>query len=751
VTVPFSSTQLSPRPAVAGRAAGEPARRLRARLATALGLGALLAAIAVAGGPAGTAEAAGTPTSTPAPQVGTPSPTPDPTPPTPPAGPTIQPVDDSATGSVVVRGGSAPGARVKVALTGNGAYRDLCPAVTTSPSGTWACSATVPSGAGWTAVATDLDHDELEPATSAAFSVLTAPTVGSGLLVGAKLSGTAFPGASVTVTSGSGGTAVATASADGSWVAVLPAAGFPSGRHDVSAVQSSSRVPAVPVSAASTSSSVTVDRDAPAAPVVTSPSSGQRVDAVPVVVSGTGEAGALATVYVDSTPVCQATVSGAGGWSCSASGSELADGDRVLQAALVDPAGNFGPPSESVRITMGAAVVAPPSPGASATPRPGATPAPGAVPPSPAPQQQQDDGSVAPGPSAGPGDEGGAGGVPEAPTAPQTGTWATATTFGAHLPTLGQTLSGPTWPLGAAVALLFLVLVAGPARLVAGATRGRLRPRAVRIAGRNRSAELPTSFNRGGVDPRVASGLALLGGAAAIALAAGVDGQVQYLRLLAGIVLGLVALNALVVVLPAALVARRLGLGVRVRMSPGLLLAAAVACGATRLLSLDPALVLGVLLVGTLGAVQHHGSHAVGEGRQPADRDVGIAATAQLTATIVVPAVAWVLHGLVDAPGAWPQLGREALATVCLAGLGSLVVQLLPLGSLPGRQVWAWSRSAYALLAVVGVSVAGVVFVGAPSSTFPLTAVVVTSLVAALLAVAAWLWVTIVEPARRSL
>jgi len=754
VTVPDSSTSLSPRPAaVAGRVSVVRRRTGPARVAWLVVAGALLAGLAVAGGPTGPAEAAGAPTSTPGPPLGAPTPTPDPTPPPSPVAPTVRPVADSATGSVTASGHATAGARVKVALTGNGTYRDLCASVPTTPAGSWTCTATVPSGAGWAVVVTDLDHAGLDQATSASFSVLAAPTVGSGLLVGAKLGGTALPGAVVTVTSGSGATATATASGDGSWVAVLPAATFPSGRHQVRAVQSSSSVPRVAVSAASASASVTVDRDAPPAPALTSPTAGQRLMTRPVVVSGTGEAGALATVYVDSTPVCQATVSAAGTWSCSAGGSELADGDRSLQAALVDPAGNFGPPSASIRVVLGAATAAPARPGSTATPRPGATPAPGAVPPSAAPSSPDDDAAApAPAPPAGPGDDdGGAGDEPGSGVATQTGTWATATSFGADLPTLAQTLGGPVWPLGAVVALLFLVLVAGPSRLAAAAARGRLRPRAVRLAGRNRSAELPTSFNSGSVDPRVAGALALAGGAAAIAVAAGVDGQVQYARLAAGILVGLVVLNGLVVVLPGLLVTRRLGLALNVRMSPGLLLAAVVVCGATRLFSLDPPLVLGVLLVGTVGIVSHAGGHAAGSGREPTGRDRGIVAAVQLAATVLVPAGAWLLHAGVDAPGAWSQLGREALATVCLAGLGSLVVQLLPLGSLPGRQVWAWSKTAYSVLAVVGVSVAAAVFVGAPSSSFPLPTLLLASLVAALLAVAAWLWTTYVEPARRSL
>jgi hypothetical protein len=721
-------------------------------LATALGLALLLA------GPSAPGWAAASPTPSPAPpSLGAPPTTPPPT--AEPVAPTVGPVGDSATGTVLVTGTATPGARVKVSVSGSGTFRTLCDAVTAGADGAWSCSGPVPTGAGWTATARDLDQPGAPDVDSAPFSVLTPPTVRGGLLVGGKLSGTAAPGATVAVTAGGGARATATAGGDGSWTTTLPASAFPSGSYTVTATQSSPSVPDVPSSAASSAVTVRVDRDPPAAPRLTSPTAGQRIATQPVTVTGSGEAGALATVYVDSSPVCQVVV-GDGPWSCSTAGSDLPLGSHVVQAALVDPAGNYGPPSAGVTVTVVAPGSAAAPPVASPTPRPGATPS-----PSPTAVPSPGDPSATAGPvaPASPGGDGGAppddpsggaGGAPGTGDAPR-GTWATATSFGEHLPTLGQTLGGPAWALAGGLALLFLLLVAAPARLAAASLRGRQRRRRASLTGRNRGVELPTSFSAATVSPWLPVALALVAGAAVTAVAAGVDDELQYARLALGIVIGLVVINGLGVALPALLVARARGLALRVRMSPRLLLAAVVACAATRALSLDPPLVLGVLLTGALVAApatsgRHRGTEPA---REPDARDLGVAAAAQLGALVVLGGAAWLLHGVVPAAapgaGAGAELARETLATVCLAGLGSLVVSLVPLGGLPGRRVWAWSRGAYVGLVVVGVSVAAVVFVGAPTAAFPLVPLVAASAVAALGAVAAWLWLRVVEPAGR--
>ena len=753
----------SPRPAPASRRAGVRRARptsTRARLvgaaAALLTLGVLLVPLASPSG----AWAAASPTPDP-PGLGAPTPTPAPAPT--PVAPTISPVADSATGTVVVSGTATPGARVKVAVGSSTTFLDLCATVQSDARGSWTCSGTVANGAGWTATARDLDQPGAPDVDSAPFSVLGAPSVQGGLLVGAKLSGTGEPGATITVTAASGATTTASASSSGSWSTVLPGASFPSGSYTVTATQSTAAVPDVPRSAASSAVAVRVDRDAPGAPRLTAPTAGQRITTQPFAVSGSGEPDTQATVYVDSSPVCQAVVTG-GSWSCSTTGTVLPAGDHLVQASLLDAAGNYGSPSAGVVVTVPATASSPAPPPAS-TPRPGATTA-------PAPTTPPLDGgeSAAPGapPTTGggqPGGGAGSGGVADdgrPADAPQ-GTWATATSFGEHLPSPGQALGGTTWLLAAGLALAFLLLVAGPARLAALSARGSRRPRLAPLTGRNRGVELPTSFSDVAVSPWVPVALTLLGGAVVTAVAAGVDDQVQYARLVAGIGLGLVVLNGLGVVVPAALVAARRGLAPTVRMSPRLLLAAVAACAATRFLSLDPALVLGVLLVGGLAPspaapaarraqadAQAAGlADADGPGRTPGPRDRGVLAAAQLASVTLLATAAWIAHSAIASGGFWPQLLRETLATVCLAGLGSLVLALVPLGSLPGRAVWGWSRVGYVALAVVGVTIAAIVFVGAPSGGFPVGSLLAATAVGALGIVAAWLWVRFVEPAGR--
>jgi hypothetical protein len=82
---------------------------------------------------------------------------------------------------------------------------------------------------------------------------------------------------------------------------------------------------------------------------------------------------------------------------------------------------------------------------------------------------------------------------------------------------------------------------------------------------------------------------------------------------------------------------------------------------------------------------------------------------------------------------------------VCLTGLGSLVLALVPVGSLPGRRLWAWSRPLHVGLTVVGVGTAAAVFAGGPSSSFPVGGAVTAAVVVAGLCLAVWLWTTFVE------
>jgi hypothetical protein len=689
------------------------------------------------------AHAAGSPS-------GTQAPSPSPDQPGPgPVAPTIRDVGDQDVNAVVVGGTGSPGATLRV-LDPRVPSRALCEVtlpVDGTTSASWSCPVTLQDGADQTLTVRDVTNSAVvDDAVSTPFSVLGPPTVQGGPAIGGKVAGTAFAGARVTVDGGAAPVS-ATADASGAWSAVLPSTTWPTGRYTVTASQSSDSVPAVPRSATSTGVTVTIDRDAPAVPVVTAPRAGERVTTQPLTFSGTGEDGATVTVYVDSTPVCQTTVTG-GSWRCTSSDAALPGGEHVVQAAQIDASVNVGPPSAGISITVASSTAQAAPPSSSAAPAP--TPGPGAsggpaVPTEPSPRTP---GGPVPGDGSGstPGDDGG--GLPEA-TTPTTDSWGAATTFGRDLPSLGQTMTGTGWLLALGLAAAFVLLVVAPARLLATALRGRLVPRGPRLTGRNRRRELPTSFSTATLDPRLAAGLTVAAGAAMVGLAAGLDDEVRYARLFAGIVIGVALVNLLAVVVPTRLMGRSREREARVRMSPRLLLVAVVACAVTRLLGLDPPLVLGVVLVGSLAAAPRSPAPLSGarHGRADAvdDREAGLLALVQVVALVAVSAAAWAVHGALPATGGFvTELALETSATVCLTGLGSLVLSLVPVGSLPGRRIWAWSRPLHVGLSVVGVAAAAAVLTGGPSS-FPVGGAVMAAAVTAGLCVAVWLWTSFVE------
>jgi hypothetical protein len=308
-------------------------------------------------------------------------------------------------------------------------------------------------------------------------------------------------------------------------------------------------------------------------------------------------------------------------------------------------------------------------------------------------------------------------------------------------------VTGTGWALALGLAAAFVLLVVAPARLLVRALDGRPVPRGPRLTGRNRRREAPTSFSSANLDPRLAAGLTVAAGAAVVGLAAGLDDEVRYARLFAAIVIGVAVVNLLTVVVPTLLVARSRRREARVRMSPRLLLVAVVACAVTRLLGLDPPLVLGVVLVGSLAAPPATGrsAHRRTTAGDPSEREAGVLAVAQVVALTIVSFAAWAVHGTVPAAGGFvTELILETAATVCLTGLGSLVLALVPVGSLPGRRIWAWSRPAHVGLTVVGVATASAVMAGG-ASAFPVGGVVGVAAVAAGLCIAVWLWTSFVE------
>ncbi|MEB5436125.1 Ig-like domain-containing protein [Pseudomonas aeruginosa] len=236
-----------------------------------------------------------------------------------PATPVINP-----SNGTTLSGTAEPGSSVTL-TDGNG---NPIGQVTADGSGNWSFTPSTPLADGTVVNATATDPagntggqgsttvDAIAPAT---------PTVN--LSNGSSLSGTAEPGSTVILTDGNGNPiAEVTADGSGNWT-YTPSTPIANGTV----------VNVVAQDAAGNSSpgaSVTVDSQAPAAPVV-NPSNGTTL-------SGTAEPGATVTLTDgNGNPIGQVTADGSGNWSFTP-GTPLANG-TVVNAVAQDPAGNTGP------------------------------------------------------------------------------------------------------------------------------------------------------------------------------------------------------------------------------------------------------------------------------------------------------------------------------------------------------------------------------------------------------------------------
>ncbi|PCN18171.1 Ig-like domain repeat protein [Pseudomonas aeruginosa] len=232
---------------------------------------------------------------------------------------------------------------------------------TADANGNWSFtpSTPLPDGTVVNVVARDAAGNSSPPASVTVDAVAPAtPTVDPSN--GTTLSGTAEPGSSVTLTDGNGNPiGQVTADGSGNWT-YTPSTPIANGTV----------VNVVAQDAAGNSSpgaSVTVDSQAPAAPVL-NPSNGTTL-------SGTAEPGATVTLTDgNGNPIGQVTADGSGNWSFTP-GTPLANG-TVVNATASDPTGNTSAPaSTTVDSVAPAAPVVNPSNGAeiSGTAEPGAT------------------------------------------------------------------------------------------------------------------------------------------------------------------------------------------------------------------------------------------------------------------------------------------------------------------------------------------------------------------------------------------
>lgn len=253
--------------------------------------------------------------------------------------------------AVVVSGTAEPGATVNVIIDGM-----TVSTITADAQGAWTytadpaladgahtISAETTDAAGNPAAATpvEITVDTIAPALAviapAADEVVTVSTP--------TISGTAEPGATVTVTVDGQVIGTATAGADGMW-SIVPSAALAEGEREivvVAADAAGNMSPPVTVT-------ITIDAT-PSAPVaITSPVNNTQVDGPSLTVTGTGEPGAMITVFVDNAQAAQTTVNPDGTWSATV---PVTAGQRTIRA-------DQGDASASVLVTVrGAAPVDP--------------------------------------------------------------------------------------------------------------------------------------------------------------------------------------------------------------------------------------------------------------------------------------------------------------------------------------------------------------------------------------------------------
>ena len=104
---------------------------------------------------------------------------------------------------------------------------------------------------------------------------------------------------------------------------------------------------------------------------------------------------------------------------------------------------------------------------------------------------------------------------------------------------------------------------------------------------------------------------------------------------------------------------------------------------------------------------------------------------------------------LTAAAGFWRAFLGETLATVCLAGLGSALVLVLPIAGLPGRRILRWSPFAWVASVIVVATTLALVTLGGRPSPEALLPWVAAPLAFAALSVATWAFVRFVEPQLR--
>ena len=160
-----------------------------------------------------------------------------------------------------------------------------------------------------------------------------------------SLTGTAATGSAVSAVSGSGANytvSVAVGSTDGTLTLNLANA------TGISPVISN-----VPYTSGQT---YTIDRTAPAAPVITSPANGVTITTTQPTISGTAEANSTVNIFVDNGAMGSTSADGSGNWSFLTP-TVLSYGSHIVTANATDAANNTGPKNTGNAFTVAQSAV----------------------------------------------------------------------------------------------------------------------------------------------------------------------------------------------------------------------------------------------------------------------------------------------------------------------------------------------------------------------------------------------------------
>lgn len=621
--------------------------------------------------------------------------------------------------SVTVSGtGTAPGAAVTVRVAGGQTCDATVEEAAEDGALTWACSIrSIGNGAGQDITATE-DAEGDVTSTRVTVHVLGPPTIAPVHLTTGIISGTALAGARVQVSlSGGAGSCTTTATSTRYWSCTPTAAGggrVAAARYDVAAQQSHSAIGPAGSFSSPAVRTIEVDNVAPASPVILSPTGDYRLLRLPATFTGTGEDGGSVDVYINGVPVCSAPIVG-GNWSC-VGGSALSNAAHEVRAVQIDAAGNHSNPSAAIRVFFGPrpAEPRPPRPTPSPTPSPTET----AEPSEPEPSRTPAASPVQPSEPSFP--------LPDDDSRDALSNWGTPTTFGDGLPTLEESIDRGNWGRAPLLALGAILLVAVPSRLLANQLRGRIRRAPPRAAMRNRDPVPLVEAHTTGVTPWLSAALPFAVTVAFMVVSNGVDAEVRYLRLAAAVAAALGVLNLVGVAIASRVGHLWKGIDSRVRFRP-MLLAAAIATGLfSRIVGLVPPLVSGTLI----GLRMPHDTPIRGR---------VMVNFLQVGSVLGLGLVGWLGHSLVgDVVGFWPSLLSEFFAALCLVGIGSTLVLLLPLGAMPGRVLWEWHRWIWFGVVMVAYTLAFGLLLGGDDAHWPLGVMLIIAGSIAAAFIAAW-------------